>query len=1013
LRKKRKALVKNNLLGISNVEKSLVDPIQIGSRAWYEWLTEHDGFIYEGDTGHFTARLEMRRGINYWYGYRRRDGKLSKVYLGKSEDLTSECLEQASARLAGQIPIEQLLSDGNPVQVKEKNPAGEKVTDISSLPLTKVRGPALPQNLIPRPHLIQRINTPVTLICAPSGFGKSTLLNEWRENCDMQVAWVTLDEEDNNPLRFWSVVVAALQTFIPSVGQSWISQLYTSNPSNLSKIIINLTNDIILVTEEVNTSQRIGLVLDNYHHIQNPKIHDSLQMFFGHMSPKLDLIITSQARTPLDLGSLRSKGMVLELGIDDLRFSLDEGIGYLSNHPVGKHPAYEDMQRLVKRTEGWITGLVLATSALAQEETQARVSEVFTGAHPFLREFFTQNVLKQQTQEMQEFLLKTSILEHLSGPLCDAVTGNNDSADRLDQLWADRLFLERLEEPGWYRYHGLFIEMLQSILEEQIPVEIPDLHRRAANWYITNNTQADAIDHLLASIAWGEAADLMESIALRELEKFGEGPRLLRWLQQLPESVLNQHKTILVLYIRLVMLSLPPTEVEKILTRTEARLASTASLEIPDEARETLSEIHQIHRLWLTNNKPSLKINTSEEYKFVYQMMDDILPFNRDYTQDLIQAEARATAVYETAQARNHLYIILIAGGTCANLAFSQGYLRQSEQIAHQVLQQAFSLRGKFPEPASIALMALSGVYYERNQIAQAHQLMVRATEVNPNPTGMYEPVMIAILRAKIQSAQGDNEAAFATIQAIRELHTRRPSDIWLDQDLAAYQALFRLQQGDLVSAERKLSEPGKIKTHGFSDLVRAAILIEQNRNKASEDILHHLLDRYPHGFYWLPILRARVLLSIALFSQHKVNKAKQVIAEAARLAAPEFFIRPFLVSGPKITTLLSLILHTENLNEGTRTFLKGTLTQLGYADGIQSILPINQTEALTIAASITPREQQILRFLNANLSNQEIAELCSISSSTVKTHLENIYRKLEVNSRMQALEQARMLNLV
>jgi len=162
-----------------------------------------------------------------------------------------------------------------------------------------------------------------------------------------------------------------------------------------------------------------------------------------------------------------------------------------------------------------------------------------------------------------------------------------------------------------------------------------------------------------------------------------------------------------------------------------------------------------------------------------------------------------------------------------------------------------------------------------------------------------------------------------------------------------------------------------------------------------------------------LPILRARVMLSIALFNQHKLNEARQVMVEAARLASSEFFVRPFLVSGPEIATLLSLILHTENLNEGTRTFLKGTLTQLGYGDGVQDILPLGQTEALVIAASVTPREQQILRFLSAGLSNKEIAMRCSISSSTVKTHLENIYRKLDVNSRMQAVEQARILNLI
>ncbi|MEW6405415.1 MAG: LuxR C-terminal-related transcriptional regulator [Chloroflexota bacterium] len=640
--------------------------------------------------------------------------------------------------------------------------------------------------------------------------------------------------------------------------------------------------------------------------------------------------------------------------------------------------------------------------------------EQFTGAHTFLRDFFTENVLYRQPPAVQTFLLKTSILKHLTGPICNAVTGQSGGAKMLARLWEENLFIIRLEEPGWYRYHGLFAEMLHTQLQELYPTEIPRLHRRAANWYSAKNAPADAIYHLLASEAWEEAAALIESVALNELEQFGEGPRLLRWLQQLPEAVVQQHKTLLLLYIRLAKLYLPPTEVENFLTRTEANIATTPPLERTQAAQETLSEIQQIRRSWVTNNQPVSELPLSGEHDAVYQMLDGILQFHRDYRRDLIQAEAKATAVYEIAQARRHLFAILVAGGACANLALSQGHIRRSEQIAHQVLRQAFELRDKLPEPASIVLIALSGVYFERNQLAQALQLLDRATEVDPNPISTNGPVTIAILRAKIQSAQGDNEAAFATIQAARELHTQRPSNFWLDQDLIAYEASYRSRQGDLASAERlfMLSEAEEIKTCPFSALIRASHLVRQKRNAAAEDILRRLLNQHPHGFYWWPILRARVMLSIALYDQHKVNQARQVLVEAARFAAPEFATRPFLVSGPQIASLLSLVLHTENLNAGIRSFLKDTLTMLGYADGVQMILPRDESVAIAIAASITPREQQVLRLLSAGLSNREIAEQCSISPSTVKTHLENIFRKLGVSSRTQAVEQAHILNL-
>jgi len=296
---------------------------------------------------------------------------------------------------------------------------------------------------------------------------------------------------------------------------------------------------------------------------------------------------------------------------------------------------------------------------------------------------------------------------------------------------------------------------------------------------------------------------------------------------------------------------------------------------------------------------------------------------------------------------------------------------------------------------------------------AQADQLLVRATEVDPDPASTNEAVTIAILRAKIQSAHGDNEAAFATIQAVRELHAQRPSSIWLDQDLIAYQELFRLRQGDVASAERFLSEGGEIEMNPFSALVRAEILIEQKRNVAAQEILEHLLNKHPHGSYLLPIMRARVILAIALFNQRKVDQARQAMAKAARLAAPEFFIRPFLDYGPQITSLLSLVLHTENLNAGTRSFLKGTLTMLGHADGAQEIPPTDEPTALAIAASISPREQEVLRLLSAGLSNREIAARFFISPGTVKSHLESIYRKLGVSSRTQAIAQAHALKLL
>ncbi len=582
----------------------------------------------------------------------------------------------------------------------------------------------------------------------------------------------------------------------------------------------------------------------------------------------------------------------------------------------------------------------------------------------------------------------------------------------LAKLWQDRLFLEAQEEVGKYRYHDLFSEMLRAHLEEQFPTELPELHRKAAKWYSENQDSSSTIHHLLRCKAWEEAAELIEEVAEQELETTGEGSRLLRWLQQFPESVLFQHHLLLILNIRLAMLFSPPMEVEQLLTRSEVFFGSTLLTHINASSQSSLSEIHKLHRFWLTGEKIKHSLPQVQEMKNIYQMMDQILVIRRDFRKELILSEKKATTVYQTALSNGHLFTILFAGAACANLAFSRGHLRQSEIIAHQVLQQALKIYGKLPEPACNALTTLSGIYYERNQIDQAHRLLVRADEVNQNLTNT-GALKIAILRAKIQSSQGDHEAAFKTIQAASKIQSSNPFSPWTDQDLIAYQALFRLQNGDLITAERLLRESVSINLQGFPAMVQASILMDQNRYLAAEEILTELLQRYPNGFYWLPILRAKVLLSLVLFNQHKINQASLVMSNAARLAAPEYFIRPFFVSGDKIVSLLSLVLHTKNLNLGTRSFIKGILTMMGYDQGATDIIPKKEFTTLEIAGSVTPREQQILRLLSANLSNQEIADQCSISSSTVKTHLENIYRKLGVDNRAQAISEARMLNLV
>ena len=1021
MRRRNKPIVRNDLLLTADADPDATNEIQVGSRRWYAWLADHSVFLFQGSAGHLSARREMRRGIPYWYGYRWRGGKLSKVYLGRAVELSQERLEQASARLAGQtrLPQSSTPSDSMDWVTALNNPSAAAIisteratSDLSFLPLTKIRPPALPQKPVARPRLTQRISAPITLLIAPSGFGKSTLLNEWRQTCGMPVAWVSLDADDNHPLRFWSTVTAALQTVYPNLGQDPQSPLRTPSSADPSEIVVGLTNAVVRASDAPDSPPRLGLVLDDYHHIQDKGIHASLQTWLEHLPPTLQLVISSHTRPPLAWGHLRARGMIAELGTEDLRFTLEEGIGYLSQHTRGSPLAYGDMQTIIKRTEGWAAGLTLAILALDQPDDRQQPSATFTGAHSYLREYFVENVLYRQPPSVQEFLLETAVLKHLTGSLCDAVTGRTDGAEMLSYLWQENLFLVRMEGPDWYRYHDLFAETLFSQLQRQLAAGIPGLHRRAAEWYRTQNAPDDAVYHLLAIEAWEEAASLIEDMVLRELEQFGDYSRLMRWLRQLPETVVQQHKTLLRVYARVAALDLSPIEVKQFLTRVEMNITRKPTAEQTLDEQSVLAEIQGIRQLWLTGDVGLSPLSRDGEHDDVWQMLDGIVTYARYVRRDCDKAEMLSRELYEMARARSHLYVMLIAGGGLVNFLLLRGCLRRGESIAREVLQQAIAQRGKLPESASVPLTMLSRVCYERNQLVQAHQLLLRAAEVDPNPTSSNMPIMEAMQRAKLEFAQGDATAALATIQAARELQAKYPSGLYRERDLIAYQAWICVRQGDCSGAERLLSEAGESETHAFLALVRAGLLLEQEQPTAAADLLRDLIKRYPQGLYVEPLLGARVLLALALFEQHQVNQARQVMADAVRFACPEGFLRPFLDYGRSSAPLLTLVLHTSNLTSEAQSFVKQLLRLLANTEGAHKPLLKAELTALSTAASITSREQQVLRLVTTGMSNREIAAQLSFAESTVKTHLKNIYHKLGVNSRTRAIAQAQALKL-
>lgn len=1001
-----KAILKEGVLWTGEEETTGSPPIPHDSKPWHEWLGTHKQFQFLGSAGRFSARRENRNGCDYWYAYRRREGILHKAYLGKSTDLTMAWLEEVAANLAGQTVLARLSLEGLPGA-----PAKESWSGSSSFfTQAKFRPPTLPPTLVTRPRLTDSLNTPVTFIAAPGGFGKSTMLNAWRQDCtSMPIAWAALDADDDQLLRFWSTIIMALQTVRPGLGQSLMPFLQRSSSIKPAEIVSRLSDELAC---EESSSFCIGLILDDFHHIRQADVHESVQIFLEHLPPTMQLIIAGRTRPPLALGRLRAMGLVTELELDDLRFTLPEGIAFLQKHISGEPLAYGDMEALVRRTGGWVVGMKLAVLALNKQQDRRHVIDTFSGAHIFLRDYFMETALRQRSEAVQSFLLKTSILKQLAGGLCDAVTGQTDGADMLARLWQENLFITRTEDQTWYRYHDLFAEMLRNQLQSHSPDQIADLHRRAAAWYVEQNMSADAIHHLLFIQDWETAAEVIEDVGLRELAESGEDSRLLRWVQRLPETVIQGHKTLLFVYLRLANLALPREEVTRFLQRIEQNLAAKSPGDLTENERDVLDEVRQI-RQRLGQDARVMQLPTGKIPDPRWRLLDELLiteTFNRPKTEAV---GVRVRDIYDRARAEGNLFATIFAGTDLSNRALLRGQLRQCEKLAYQVLQQALIQRGHLPEPSSIALSLLSQVCLGRNELDQAHQFLDRALAVDPNPTSSNMPVTIAIIRARLQSADGKHAEAQATIQAARELQALRPSGSWGDRDLAAYEARFCARQGNWAAAAQLLKEAETDEPHALSELVEAEILLERQQMEDAEPLLAQFVAQYPAGFPNESSLDARVMLAQTLFAQFKMNQARRLLAEAVQLAAPEWFIRPFLDHGRQLAPLLALMLQSQTITAESARFIGEVLRGLGHENSAFHVLPDENLDSLAVAASITTREQEVLRLLCEGLANREIAARLCISPGTVKTHLTNIYGKLGVKSRVQAVAEAQALKLI
>ncbi len=1030
-------VIDNHLLPPERADASF-PPIQVGSEAWYAWLSQPAprSFAFSSPQGTLTARREERHGTWYWYAYRSQSGRLHKAYLGKSEELTLPRLHEAATVLSAEGATSPRPSD---TPSSPPPPAATPLSSATSRPslhllTTKISVPPVRLNMVTRPRLTQRMNTALgsalTLIVAPAGWGKTTLLSAWHADASpgaWPLAWISLDAGDNDPIRFWTYVISALDTLHPGVGETPLALMYASSSPPIEDVLASLLNALIqLPTETV-------LVLDDYHLIEAQPIHDALTYLVEHLPPNVHLVIASRSDPLLPLARLRARSALTELRAANLRFTADETTAFLTE-VMGLSLSAEQVTALEARTEGWIAGLHLAALSLQGRDDVASFIASFTGSHRYVVDYLVEEVLSRQSEEVQDFLLRTCLLDRLSGPLCDAVRGREDSQRLLERVERSNLFLVALdEERQWYRYHHLFAEVLRSRLQQQQPLVVPELHLRASGWYEQHKLFDEAVTHALAIPDVEHAARLIEQYA--QFTNFpSQFQALLGWLNRLPDALVRTQPSLCLMHAITLMLT---HQLEK----SSARLQDAERClqeNIPAEQRRTI-----LGQVAAFRSQLARLVGDHERCVPLAHQALELLPETKEMSLTLmLHASALVTAAnaylvdgdmtpaaerfvettVASVRALGNLPTTMRSISNLARLQLLQGRLRQAAVTIEQAAQLA-------PGHGGLQALINGADYYfilgdvrrEWNQLDRAEQQLVQGMGlVKETATADAEMITRGYLAlARLQQVRGESNQALATLDAFAQVADQRGFAPALLAHGAAVRAQVELAQGNLAAAIHWAE------THGLSEASDLSYPREQEyltlvrvRNAQGREhpaspfisqalvLLERLQEDAEAKMRMRSMLEILILRALALEAQGDRPGALTALVRALVLAEPEGYIRLFIDEGIPMATLLRQA-HMHDIVPGYVAHLLAAFEQTGAS------LQLPDSNARPLVEPLTAREREVLQLLVDGASNREIAHHLVLSVNTVKKHVLNLCGKLGVQSRAQAVARARTLNLL
>lgn len=1043
------------------------------NEAWLAWLADHSAFSFQGRHGHLNLLKETRARSNegYWYAYRRQGQGRIKRYAGRTSNVTIARLEELACGLVPQTsaaaPVDENTQPTRATLEASQSARLEHTVDEASQPLrrgyaacqmqpervvyeaslerhtttlqrplltSRLYPPPLQAALIPRTRLLAMLDAGLerrlTLLSAPAGSGKTTLLTQWLAGREQQVAWLSLDSEQNDPQRFLAYLIGALQRVHPDLGRDILTNVHVGGQTALSEGMVILLNELAALPAQVT------IILDNYHLIESQCIHSALKLLLDHLPAHVHMIIASRSEPPGLLARLRASGQLMELGNSMLRLTREE-LEELLTRVLQLGPEPGELDVLEERVEGWIAGLYLARSATQGRTDFAHFLAACAGNNRHIQTYFLEEVLAGLPQDMQNFSLSTALLERCNSSLCAAVTSQENTAPMLEELARANLFFSPLaEQEGWYRYHPLFASALSHHLRHTQPGLVATLHLRASQWFETHALPEEAIEHALAAHEYTRATALIEGVA-QTLISDGKLTVLQNWLDALPEEIVRASPRLCISRVWQEFITSQPNTFILWVEAAEHALHRLEETLPPPTVVALQSEIIALRSIYtvsfadfssaITSCQQALQQLPADSH-YLRGLILMLLGFAYTRSIDVGAAARVLSEANSNIQAAGHALLRPHVIMAQAELYMAQGYPFQAAKLYRHVLtlETGPSVASLFA--AGFAHLGLGYLLWEWNNLAESRHHLLQAWTMGKRIQNGNTMIQSTWFLALVAQAQGDSVAAQSWLQQLESIG-QHASYVERTETIAAIRAGFDLVEGRLEEAlfwmreqNQRDADPG-CKRSELIDFTRARVLIAAGQAGVEPDAGARALELLEQWYAATEqagrvrvLLEVLILQALALQLQNDRAGALRTLQRAVTLAEPGRYIRLFVAEGAPLARLLRHLLEQQRTQKASRqaisvAYLSTLLKAFTQPDTF--FLPTSLAESQPLFDPLSLREREVLHLIAVGRKNREIADELVVVTGTVKAHINVIYQKLGVTNRVQAITRARSLGLL